>query len=855
MEPPVHVVDGEDGMVSQGTSLRHSALTGEVLGVDVCGNAKSVSAPTNSESDEDPVSDADWESVADADTQEQILLQQLEEHQQKDNESLSWSDVMLKLLLMCGTPGIPAKNCACFTSLACGFICGLDAKDFGDGTSDAATVRDFLKHACNVLEAAINPAVGSKSNLNIAMTDMMRTANSCLLSNNIEMCKEYTRERRSDGYRRGKLWQMLRSPLITTQHNMAYATAEAMSKNFKNGLEMLRQLKELYEPDLLEFVNCAKPHLVTHLESMVLPVMFDGQRLYAGMTIAATLFGTGENRYGVEFMAQHVFNASASTISLFRIQMTFCSFLAMSSVATFTAKEDGWEEVIVIIENLVHRMDEHLKSKNSEECSRRDVPGSITEAFTCIADWFEMALHNDTMYRVLHYAFQAPVLVLGETNERTKTLWKEFCAANKVEKVNLWTAVHFLVTARDEMYSTSMPISTAIHIVVAGLVGNCVANEHIRGVFVLNGSCKHIASSFYKKLPDIKFELPDPRRTYKCPIRDGSRNCKQTAITERILREGSVRTKHPKGNLITTRLGASFCYLSMKEALMRDLKNGVSASPCEGRKDLRRIWIAYMMTLPCCKYSWCYHPDQGSYLIERKRSGDDGCTTKDNVEKPWRDILGGSLIATLYQPIAGEAFMLTLENIGEVNGNFKSNTNACVQLFVSKMHEVSNMIFNQKHALYGSPERIEGREYADRIFSQQLALVGAMCKILNMQTGCLWEALQLAFSMHATRYDDDDDTICSSSIAGSDVSSLPGQLPSATKQSGCRGISDAYTDCLASCAGDLGMCAHSSVAVDDSCVEKRKREDTCAETSCKQQKALLMDPDSPSLAYNVLQAD
>ena len=66
-------------------------------------------------------------------------------------------------------------------------MCGGEAEDYGDGTSDAATFRDYVDGVCKVLDAAINPrAIDEKgmlqSNLNIAMADMMRTSTFCLLS-------------------------------------------------------------------------------------------------------------------------------------------------------------------------------------------------------------------------------------------------------------------------------------------------------------------------------------------------------------------------------------------------------------------------------------------------------------------------------------------------------------------------------------------------------------------------------------------------------------------------------------------------------------------------------------------------
>ena len=782
-----------------------------------------------------------------------------DQHQNDEiNQHIDNADVMLKLLLMCGVPGVPPCDCDDFTSLVCRLMCGGEAEDYGDGTSDAATFRDYVEGVCTVLHTAINPrALDEKgmlhSDLNIAMADMMRTSTFCLLSGDIEARKEYTRDRRSpENQKKGELWRILRSPRITPENRMAYATAEAMTENFDDGVQALEALKDRNEEELLEFVNTSIPHLVRNLECMAFPILFDGQRLRAGITIAAKLFGKSRRHYGVDFIARHVLNANASAISLFRLQATFCAFLAMARVYIIGVKEDGWRELMDIIDAFVTEMDNELKSKLKEEGSRRDAPGSITAAFACIATWFEMAVHDDMAYRVVQSAFQSPVLVLGEACSGLTRRWQAFCQENQVSAVNLWTAVQFLVTARKEMYGTSMPISTAVHIVLSGLVGNCVTATDIPGPFILCDSCKEFAAVYYKKLPKVKFTLPeyesyDAEGRVKSPTRDGSRECKETQIIKTILDKGRVRGQHEKGRLVETRLSASLPFLAMKEGLMRDLPNGVSASTSEGRKDLRRLHIKYLQTLPACKHTWCLHVDQGSYLIERKRTGDDGRTTSDNVEKPWRDILGGSLISTLYHPLAGEAFMLTLEDIVDDYGKFESNTNACVEVFASKMERVANIVFDPAHALHGAPDRLEGREHALRIFAQQRALAKAVCKIISMQTGALWEAMQLTFSMHAAKTDDDE--IHSGSMSGGGLPPLPPlaalpelpRLPPAPERQDREGVASAH-------AVPLGPVVVGRPVLPQG--EKRSAGEAPVQMSRKQQKAPMVDPGSPSLTFH-----
>jgi hypothetical protein len=707
------------------------------------------------------------------------------------NEHIDNADVMLKLMLMCGVPDVAASDCDDYSSLVCRLMCGHEATDYGDGTSDAAVIRDFVKCVCDVLGSAINPdatneqAMMRHTDLNIAMADMMRTATLCLLPGDIQARREYTRSRRSsESQKNGELWNLIRGGFVTPESHTAYVTAEAMSENFDCGVRALEALQTRSEDELLMFVNTSIPHLKQNLECMAFATLFDGQRLRAGITIAARIYGRSEGDYGVNFVARHLLNANQSAISLYRVQTTFCAFLAMANVHIISAMGDGWSQhmgIPEVVQFPFTKMLEALQSTINEDGARRETAASITYAVECIADWFEMAVHDDAAYYVVHSAFQSPVLVLGEACETLVSKWQAFCVDQNVKAVNLWTAAQFLITARMEMDDTSMPISTAVHVVLSGLVGNLMSFSGITGPFVLCYSCTVATARFYKGLPKVDFKIPEsdvygPDGRSKSPTRNGSRDCKATKITKSIRAKGHVRSQHEKGRLVDTRLSASFPFLSIKEALMRDLPEGVSASTTEGRKDLRRIYIKYLQTNPSCKHTWCLHTDHASYLIERKRTGDDGRTTSKNVQNPWRDVLGASILGTLYHPIAGEAFVRTLDELDE---SFESNTNACVDTFAIWMEFVSDLWFSPEYAMYEAPDRLEGREYANRIFAQQRSLVRAICKVIKMDTGTLWDAMQQIFATHVAAKGEEDELDSDSIIGGGlpDIPPLPIPLP------------------------------------------------------------------------------
>ena len=240
-----------------------------------------------------------------------------------------------------------------------------------------------------------------------------------------------------------------------------------------------------------------------------------------------------------------------------------------------------------------------------------------------------------------------------------------------------------------------------------------------------------------------------------------------------ILGKGRVRQHNDRGPIAEARLSANISYLSCKEALLRDLPHGISASPSEGRKSLRQIWILMAsQTLPSMAHSWSLHEDHVSYLIERKRSGDDGRTTSENVDYPYRAVVGtAALVSTILRPISGNAFMTTIEGlVDDEKGTFESNTNACVESFARNLENVANLrVFHTESVMRGSPERLQGRYYVDRIFAQQRAFVKAVCGLIASNTGVLWEALQLTFSIHTSNtHDDKDNETHSTAMVGDD---------------------------------------------------------------------------------------
>jgi hypothetical protein len=663
------------------------------------------------------------------------------------------ADVLLKLVNLVGEPHIDSFKADAFVSLVCRLMVGEEASQFTGG-SDAETFREYLKSVCGVLQKAIEPdarpGANRESILNVGMVDMLRTAAFCLAESVAD--REYTRFLRSgEGKHKGCLWEIIRGPRVSRDSHEAYSTAEAMYKNFRIGIDALENLSLLGEDELLVFMNTASGNLRACIECMGVPAIFDGQRLLAGNAIAAAMFGHEEAAYGSASVAKHALNANSSLMSLHRTHVTMCSFLAMSQIhasdcsSASTDADQMTREIESLIQDIVHMLDQPDKSG---EASRVDSPRAIAITMSRFATWFDEAVHDDVRYMVIRNAFQSEVLVLGEgASDDLKYHWDALC--KDVPKasggIGMWTAVQIICSVRQSVANLALAIHTAMHVILSGIVGNSTLGHKINGPFVLNSRAKELAATYYIRFPkrfrNVKFDEKN------FPVRDGTRKCKKTVIIQALLDRGSVRGQHEKGRLPETRLKAAITMSAWKESLSRDIPDRTSSSPSEGRKDLRRVYITALQTLPALNRASCYDEDKHSFLIEKSRNGDSGLTTADNVEKPWRDLLGGSLISTILFPLSGHAFMSTLINMEE-----PTHTNKCVLEFSERLESWSNSVFDPNEAVDTALPK-DSVDYIDTIFAQQRSFIRSFCNTIK-GAGVLWESFNLTFSVHASKDDE-----------------------------------------------------------------------------------------------------
>ena len=382
----------------------------------------------------------------------------------------------------------------------------------------------------------------------------------------------------------------------------------------------------------------------------------------------------------------------------------------------------------------------------------REASSNINCILGCVAQWFDSSREDETMFLLVQSICSARVFTIGKDVPPTLVdMWKEFSQHTDDKVVCLYHAVNFLCYARSTLNDTAMPLSSAVCMVLSGAIGNLVCADHVTGPIIFCSKAIRHMNAINSTLPDASVRGPIP-----IPPKDViGTSCSKTKIIANILEKNRVRGRHEKGTLPCARLQACLTMLCIKDALVRDLGDSIAtitAAPTEF-KDMRRLYIIFLQAQPATKHEWCHNTEVGSYLVERSRDGDDGSTTRDNVEKSFRDVSGSSAISTLFFYTGGKAFLCALTEIVSTADGFKNmKTDKAINFFVDKLISVSNEVFSDDR-LPSQSEKIEGRDYAHAVFLVQRNIIYSFCKLINNQ-GCIWEALQLTFSIHKSYRDD-----------------------------------------------------------------------------------------------------
>jgi hypothetical protein len=703
---------------------------------------------------------------------------------------ISMADLSVKLSFMAGAKGVDSAASSDFNNVLCKMI--LTSTVGGEeevvDREDAQFFKAFVKNVHSVLKRSVScdPEVP----LTCAGVDVLRTIYYWRgLPHTNGALWEYSRSKNDDGPLYKGMDNALRTHEmheITPLQEQAHYIGANMSEMMDGGLDALEKLSELPHEDLIsllkstcsigeeevEIQGC--PHHVSGaFVSMVIPSIFDGQRLRAGVQIASKVFGSEGVTYGVDTVDK-IFNSSGSLGTLSRTQMTAMAIIFMARTAledqfVATAEESGgdkkearraardsddWKEVNKLQAKITKAL---WNKKKNEKDNKSDAPGGIAACLGCIADWFDDALtdENGALFRILGSIFEAQVFEIGNVTDKMSDAWKMFCDARERTTFNFWEVVDFIGQARDNIYGTCMTVSSSIAVVLGGAIGHMMDPTSIDGPIVFSNMFIMQVSAM------TSYHLP--KRVFVAEkSKEKGKKAGQTNVLCALAKAGRVRAQQAKGKLAEARLRACFVMLAMQESLLRDLPAGSCALPGENRKDVRRFYVCVLQSLPCVKHNRIRHEDEkGSYLIERcndrkRKFGEDvdpGKTNRDNVEKPWRDVVGGAMISTFFHGITGEAYISVVKELMQT-GEFTSTTSACVNMVVDKLKEFGEGTYFTQMAL-PTDKRVLNYDHASLMLKQQAAFFGNFCTLIKNQ-GKIWEALALNYSVQVEDSDSEE---------------------------------------------------------------------------------------------------
>jgi len=489
-------------------------------------------------------------------------------------------------------------------------------------------------------------------------------------------------------------------------------------------------------------------------------------------------------------------------------------------------EDTTWKSVHELLETVQRSLIDQSKGEQTRESS--NINCNVIDA---LVEWFESAARDQHKFGIIVAAFQSECFCLYENypnpitdkDQRDKRdlrycdemcrQWQKFRHANDNgppigKKVSLWVASNFLVACRlmrcwkkDVPLAGSNVLSNCM-VVLSGAIGILV-DDTVAGPFVFDDKFRaKIGKLFDDRFPS-RYKYPKANAKLRFGDSPEGKTCHDTKITRLIAMEYKVRGQHEKSDLVATRLSTCMFALSLKSNALRDIKPGIAklanakkgAVPdmVEGSKGMRQLNIVAFEMLPCAQYRTC-HQSSVSHLIERNRKEPlKQRTTADNVEKPWRDIQGGVVVGTLLSPLAGTAFLKSIEQLVDLHPrkrtdkqqeemekkraehekslqdsglwdeevieekmerydelmrkSFSHTTSGCVNTFSSELGIEAERVFKQ--SLTAKPMSgmvLDGLDHAAVVFAQQRSFAAHFCKLIH-NTGVLWEDMQLLFSI------------------------------------------------------------------------------------------------------------
>ena len=569
-------------------------------------------------------------------------------------------------------------------------------------TNSMSMLQDIL---FRVVTLANENSIRETEVLSLAVFDLARSS-SILTENGIQAdAKNYlSRDATSHPTYEEEVAQVYIDSLRATTDSREPIAQQAnhLGWNVKNGFERLLLIAGLDQEVLLNKVVEAGPLVEMNLAMYAFSQAFDGKRLFAAYSFGERVFLKRHRDIGL------ILNApTRSNLTLLRVVTTASMLVAMARLhfkhlIEECKKSNETDEFINWkLKHLQTCLDETnvLIDGLHKCCNQQDADGvpkkkvKYSDILEYMQNWAMRALckadKTTVGLHVLQAIFQSECFVAGDAISDFQSKWNELPCKNGYEgsrtaPVCAWASVGMLSSIYLEGNGKALDFYTGILVVLSGSVANLLSAD-VTGPLILSYEAQMETKQILLKFETIRKEYQFKVTDKSVTLNDDTAKCSQTDIIKNLITSPWVdkRRSNNKQELVETRLGACFTYLSiasrMRHTLAEEIEpslegmNGkqddmssVVAHPTRSDASLRVMHILHLSTLPTVMAA---SGPPGQLYANQKDGG--GGPNERNVLNPFRSISGGAFFSTMFYQEGQSAYrtVVTKWLFGECTGN------------------------------------------------------------------------------------------------------------------------------------------------------------------------------------------
>ena len=673
------------------------------------------------------------------------------------SDELQMADVILKLGAVVGSSSHYSKS-EVFSQLTGKFqwqLVGIAARmphEDGRGGEDFSELREMMVLAADVAKSLLTARVRFCT---FPMLDLLRSCARGTPAASLERRMSNTNRkddaRKASGARR--IIKMV--PLEMAQRfGDAYCHADVLDHLLHEG--QLRLEDAARNANFVDPSNHVLQHVNTVLNSMALPLLFDGLRLRAGVQMATNLASRPDAFEG-NFLAQHILTKQDTQMDAFRTRRAAAFFLAaarLGGVAYATPLPEVDRLQKAITEDLFE-----CRYVSEQKCT---VPSKVMRlVIGRFAEFVEIMQHSTGKEGLaLRLALAVPCLWMSADLD----VGPDTRSAYDGGMLSVWDAVRLLSTARAHQNKPAVPILVLLSMVLGGVVCSLVAPESESGPFFASTKVRKTVSEIEATWPESSVELPTEQSELR-KRRQAKLDLEKTGRTERgkligasasvcmVMQGCSLKKARPRTEACEARYAASIGLMSAVFSVDRELQRcqlQEDPRPTDGIAPLKRLYVAQLGLEPYLVSYLRERPSMGNPLYEE----DSSC-----VENTWRELMGGSILLFTMRKITEEAFRRTLredwmkiERVQKVLERRKVDPNerihgegimtstAAMRLLGDRALESAEWVYDTKHI----GQDVEGFKVARHALAQQFSLAKTAYRLACY--GPLWECMITHFT-------------------------------------------------------------------------------------------------------------